>query len=63
MTILVKQNNSVWEKWNGESNLTLSKVLQLIQQGIWTESDYSPLGLKIAEPFTVPEGKQIDGSE
>jgi len=44
-------------------NLDVGKISQLISEGIWSEIDYEPLGIRIAEPFVVPEGKQIKGNE
>lgn len=38
------------------------KVAQLVGEGVWGEAELAPYGLKIAEPFTVPEGKVVVGA-
>jgi hypothetical protein len=40
----------------------VARVETLLDDGTWTEADLAPYGLKVAVPFTVPQGKRIIGS-
>lgn len=42
--------------------LTAANVEGFLADGTWSEADLDPYGLKVAVPFTVPEGKRIAGA-
>jgi hypothetical protein len=45
---------------NGNT-LDMAKVAQLVADGVWTSDDLAAHGVKITEPFEVPDGKQRVG--
>jgi hypothetical protein len=61
VSLLVRQRDGKWEAWTGAPNLDRGKVEALVRDGVWGEADLLPYGLKVAEPFVPPEGKQIAG--
>lgn len=42
--------------------LDMGRVARLLAEGTWTAADLAPYGLVEAQPFVVPEGKQIAGA-
>lgn len=68
---LVRKIDGVWEAVTGVVSLgegdeavtlDMAKVESLVSRGQWNADSIAPYGLKIAEPFVVPEGKQRVGS-
>ncbi|RWM02092.1 MAG: hypothetical protein EOR68_08270 [Mesorhizobium sp.] len=46
-----------------QHQLSPMRVQQLVDQGLWTQDNLSPYGLKLATEFAVPEGKRTVGAE
>ena len=55
--------NGKWVRFNGTPQLDAGKIDSLVTSGVWTDGDLATHGLKSADPFVVPEGKQITGAE
>ena len=45
------------DPYRAEEPIDAGRVGALLAEGIWTEADLERYGLRMAEPFAVPEGK------
>ncbi|MEJ0012776.1 MAG: hypothetical protein WDM94_09160 [Bauldia sp.] len=57
-----RQETEACEPYPVEVTLDPSRVTALVEAGTWTETDLGPLDLKVAIPFTPPEGKRVVGA-
>lgn len=42
--------------------LSAERIAALVAEGVWGEAELAAYGLKVAEPFVAPEGKQRAGA-
>lgn len=63
MKIITYEVEGVWVRFAGTVQLDARKVARLVEDGVWGETDLDAHGLRVAEPFIVPEGKVTTGDE
>lgn len=61
--IIVHKVDGAWVRFAGTPHLNTSKIIALVQSGVWDASDLEAHQIKVAAPFVVPTGKEIIGAE
>lgn len=63
MNIITHEVEGAWVRFPGTPQFDTRKIARLVAEGVWGEADLAAHGLRAAEPFEVPAGKQAVGDE